>query len=119
MMTTSPSQDALKHELHGLFYYIQRVREEIAAIAQPADEDHKFEKMNDQLDAIVEATEAATNTIMATVEINEGLLNTLKEGLPDDKIATIEQISANNLGLFEACAFQDITGQPLPRWSNP
>lgn len=110
------SQDGkLKHELVGLFQYIQRVRQEIAAISRPADEENKFEKMGDQLDAIVEATESATNTIMSTVETNEGLLNGLKEGLDAEKIAIIDEISANNMGLFEACSFQDITGQRVSK----
>ena len=108
-------QDQLKQELGALFRYMERVRQEIAAIDRPADQDHGFESMGDQMDAIVKATEAATNTIMATVETNESLLNSLKDGLAEDKIATIEKISANNLGLFEACSFQDITGQRVSK----
>ena len=73
----------LKTELAGLFHYIQRVRTEIAAIHHPADEENNFENMSDQLDAIVEATEHATDTIMSTVETNEALLAEIRAGIAD------------------------------------
>ena len=38
----------LKSELVGLFQYIQRVKEEIAAINRPADSEHQFESMSEQ-----------------------------------------------------------------------
>ncbi len=60
-MTAQDETEALKKELAGLFHYIKRVRVEIAAIHHPVDEDHHFDKMSDQLDAIVEATESATD----------------------------------------------------------
>ena len=83
-MAAQDENQALKEELTGLFHYIQRVRSEIAAIHHPAEEDHHFEKMGDQLDAIVEATEKATDTIMSTVEANEALLGEVRAGLGDD-----------------------------------
>ncbi len=113
-MSAQDENQELKKELTGLFHYIQRVRSEIAAIHHPAEEDHHFEKMGDQLDAIVEATEKATDTIMSTVESNEALLGEVRAGLGDDGlIAKIDEVSANNMGLFEACSFQDITGQRI------
>ena len=48
-MTGISDEAALKKELAGLFQYMQRVREEIAAIHFPADEEHRFEKMSDLL----------------------------------------------------------------------
>ena len=106
----------LKTELAGLFHYIQRVRTEIAAIHHPADEENNFENMSDQLDAIVEATEHATDTIMSTVETNEALLAEIRPGIVDTGLqAKIDEISGNNMGLFEACSFQDITGQRITK----
>ena len=64
------ANSTLTTELAGLFHYIRWVRVEIAGIHHPADEDNNFDKMSDQLDAIVEATEQATDTIMSTVETN-------------------------------------------------
>jgi chemotaxis protein CheZ len=106
----------LKTELAGLFHYIQRVRTEIAAIHHPAEEENNFESMSDQLDAIVEATEQATDTIMSTVETNEALSAEVRAGTEDTELqAKIDEISGNNMGLFEACSFQDITGQRITK----
>ena len=115
-MTSLSEEAALKKELAGLFQYIQRVREEIAAIHYPADEEHRFEKMSDQLDAIVETTKSATDQIMMTVEANEELLEDLRASLNDeDALTKIDKISASNSSLFEACSFQDLTGQRITK----
>ena len=118
--------DPLKKEIGGLFQYIQRVRQEIAAIHRPADDDHNFDTMGEQLDAIVKATEEATNTIKATeeatntimeaMERNEQLLDELKKKLQDpDQVALIDKIVENGNSVFEACSFQDITGQRVTK----
>lgn len=105
-------QDQLKQELGALFRYMQRVRQEIAAIDRPADQDHGFESMGDQMDAIVEATEAATNTIMEAMESTEETNKRLRERITDPaQLMLLDQITANANKVFEACAFQDITGQ--------
>lgn len=104
--------DQLRDELGALFRYMQRVRQEIAAIDRPADEDHAFESMGDQMDAIVEATEAATNSIMEAMESAEEASGKLREQITDPaQVALLDQITKNSNQVFEACAFQDITGQ--------
>ncbi|MDP6573066.1 MAG: protein phosphatase CheZ [Rhodospirillales bacterium] len=108
--------DPLKKEISGLFQYIQRVRQEIAAIDRPADDEYKFGTMGEQLDAIVKATEEATNTIMETMEKNEQLLDELKKQLEDpQQIALIDKLVDNGNSVFEACSFQDITGQRVTK----
>ena len=76
-------QDQLKQELDALSRYLHRVRQEIAAIDRPADQDHRFESMGDQMDAIVEATEAATITIMEAMESTEETNGRLRERITD------------------------------------
>ena len=106
--------DALRQEFEGLWRYIQRVRQEIAAIDRPADEDHQFNSTGDQLDAIVEATEEATNTIMECMESNEDAVDNLRKRINDpDQVALLDQIAANGNEVFKACSFQDITGQRI------
>ncbi len=108
--------EALKRELVGLFHYLQRVRQEIAAVYRPADGDHQFDSMADQLDAIVGATEEATNTIMEAMENNDEILARLREGITDpDHLACLDKIAENGMAVFEACAFQDITGQRVTK----
>ncbi len=104
--------DQLKQEFDALGRYIQRVRQEIAAIDRPADEDYHFDSTGDQLDAIVKATEEATNTIMEAMESNEEAIGKLREKISDpDQVALLDQIAANGNEVFNACSFQDITGQ--------
>lgn len=108
--------EALKHELIGLFHYIRRVRQEIAAIYRPADDDNQFDSMADQLDAIVGTTEEATNTIMEAMENNNEIVAKLREGITDaDHLAGLDEIAQNGAAVFEACSFQDITGQRVSK----
>lgn len=111
---TKPDFSLLKKELGGLFQYIQRVRQEIAAMSRPADKDHRFQSMGEQLDAIVKATEAATDTIMECMEDNTVLLEKLKEA-DSAQTATIDEIMTNTNRVIEACSFQDITGQRISK----
>ncbi len=40
----------------------------------------------------------------------------MREGVDDpEKLALIDDVSANNIGLFEFCSFQDITGQRVTK----
>jgi chemotaxis protein CheZ len=104
----------LKSELVGLFQYIQRVRQEIAALHKPAENDHRFASISEQLDAVVKATAEATNTIMAAMEENEKIVGEVKKSIPDKALAAkLDKISDNAAAVFEACAFQDITGQRI------
>ncbi len=107
---------ALKHELQALMQYIQRVRQEIAAINQGADGDDHFESMGEQLDAIVKATEEATHVIMEVVEKNQEAVDALKETVTEpEQVALLDQIIDNGNAVFEACSFQDITGQRVSK----
>ena len=111
-MSAELEAQQLKKELAGLFSYVQRVRTEIAAINRPADEDHQFESMGEQLDAIVQATEKATNTIMEATEQSMTAVAELRAALTDaGQTALLDKIDANGNTILEACSFQDITGQ--------
>ena len=55
-MDEKSEADLLKKEFFGLFKYIKRMREEIAAINRPADKSLHFDSMADQLDAIGKTT---------------------------------------------------------------
>jgi chemotaxis regulatin CheY-phosphate phosphatase CheZ len=113
--------ETLKHELIGLFEHIQRIRKEIAAIRRPgadADEDH-FVQMSDELDAIVMATEQATNTIMENVEQMEDALSEVRTLVDNPQVIEIlDRIPTHSGAIFEACAFQDITGQRITKVVN-
>ncbi len=61
-----------------------------------------------ELDAIVEATEDATHTIMAAAEAIMG-------ADPGDGEAYQNLVNDRVVEIFEACAFQDITGQRISK----
>lgn len=61
-----------------------------------------------ELDAIVEATEDATNTIMEAAEAIMG-------ADPEDHEAFSGLVTDKVMEIFEACSFQDITGQRISK----
>ena len=76
------------------------------------DEDFKFESIGEQLDAIVKATETATNTIMAAMERNDDIIEKIRAKTKSKKLQELcDQLIENDNEVFEACSFQDITGQ--------
>jgi chemotaxis protein CheZ len=116
-MALEPTDEAavLKSELVGLFQYVNRVRDEIAAMHRPADDEHHLPSMSDQLDAIVGATEEATNIIMESVEQATDLLASIRNDLTDDQKKVIDEAVNISNNVFEACSFQDITGQRVSK----
>jgi chemotaxis protein CheZ len=63
-----------------------------------------------ELEAVVQSTEAAANQIM---EAAEAIGDTLRAALPDK--SALATINAKIDAIFEACAFQDLTGQRVRR----
>jgi len=106
----------LKQELDGLSRYILRVRQEVATIDRPGEQINDFETMGDQMIAVVKATESATNSIMEAMESNGEAVAALREKIDDpDQLALLDKITENANNVFEACSFQDITGQRVGR----
>jgi len=120
-MNTQPSaQDllVLKKELVGLFGHLQKIRKELAALNPPGAPDH-FGSMSEQLDAIVDATEGATNTIMESMEGVDNLMNEARSYCQGGKLGDIfDQVTDKVNVVFEACSFQDITGQRITKVVN-
>jgi len=111
----------LKRELVGLFGHLQKIRAELAALNPPSSSDH-FNSMSEQLDAIVAATEAATNTIMESVEDIDGLIaeaRVLAANADSPRLEEIFGAVGDRVNqVFEACSFQDITGQRVSKVVN-
>lgn len=94
----------LYSELEALAQYIHAAKADIAALRPDEVKDDYLPTAADELDAIVAATEKATNTIMDATEQIEGLMDNVD---PDDANVIMEATST----IYEACGFQDITGQ--------
>lgn len=111
------SANDLKPEILKLFAFTQKIRRELAAIRKPGDEADHFNSMSQELDAIVAATEEATNTILESVEAIDALAQEIREMAPDNKpmIQKLDAIGDRIGAVFEACTFQDITGQRVSK----
>ena len=118
MSYSAADLNILKKEMVGLFGHLQRIRKELAALSPPGAEDH-FGSMSEQLDAIIDSTEGATNTIMESCEGIDTLMGEAR-GLSTDPAMTtvIDGVTDRVNAIFEACSFQDITGQRISKVVN-
>jgi chemotaxis protein CheZ len=95
-------------ELEALARYIQHAREEIAEIRPDDLTTRHIPRATDELDAVVGATEEATNRIMdACDEIQQ-----VAGGLDGAQAAALTGAVTR---IFEACNFQDVTGQRITK----
>jgi len=102
----TPSRD-LYQELEGLSAYIKTARHELAALqaAETVSAEH-IPSAGGELDAIVAATEEATNTIMNCCDDIGAVAGRIGGADGDALNGCVTRI-------FEACNFQDITGQRI------
>ncbi len=105
----------LKSELEELSRVILETRREIASL-NAHETGPKIHAMTDQLDAVVGDTENATNSILEAVEIIEDKNESLQLNATDpDELEITEGISNAVMKIYEACNFQDITGQRISK----
>ncbi len=104
MPAPAPEKPSLVRELVEIADYISHVRNEIAALRANELTRDRLPMAHEELDSVVAATAGATNSIMNAAE--EIL------GLPNDKNYRTE-VEARMNDIFEACTFQDITGQRI------
>jgi chemotaxis protein CheZ len=99
----------LRDELQDLSSTIRRTMREVATIRHPMMESDRVQSAVDELGAIVAATEFATEQILTAAETIEARVGS--EPASGDATATIEAVTS----IYEACNFQDITGQRVTR----
>jgi len=104
---------AARVEIAQMVRMIGRAKLEIASIKHPGQNDDRMQLAASELDAIVVATETSTETVLAASEEIETLVRKITGLHPDDEeLATFgDQIANEIIKIFEACSFQDITGQ--------
>jgi chemotaxis regulatin CheY-phosphate phosphatase CheZ len=96
-------------ECQSLADYINEARAEIASLSTNSEKnDVEIPRAGQELEAIVNETEAATNTIMNAAEDIMGA---------DSSDSDAYQTTVNDavMKIFEACSFQDITGQRISK----
>lgn len=91
---------------------ILETQKEIAALRHPRATDDRLMAAVGELDAIVKATESATEKILSAVESVEGTLSKLGGAVDAE---ALEGAGEALTSIYEACTFQDITGQRITK----
>ncbi len=96
----------LRDEILSIAADISRMKQEIGRLRPGEIRQSHIPEAGRELDAIVEATESATHQIMEQAEA-------IMEADAVDADAYRAAVQAAAMGIFEACSFQDITGQRI------
>jgi chemotaxis protein CheZ len=103
---------SLDRSIIGEFKYIadfiQKARDEISGLQANDIKDTRIPGASVELDAVVRDTERATETIMSEAE-------TLMGQEPTDLKLYKSDVDTAMLRIFEACSFQDLTGQRIKK----
>jgi chemotaxis regulatin CheY-phosphate phosphatase CheZ len=113
---TQRQYHVLSEKIVELYAFMQRIKSELAAVKHPNSPIDHFTSVADQLSAIVDATENATNTIMEETESMAGIAGELKEKIQIGEVTDrLDSLVDHSNKVFEACTFQDITGQRISK----
>jgi len=106
------SASVLRRYLISIAEAITRTRQEIADLRQAQETSRPC----DELHAVVQGTEQATETILSAAETVDTLARRIAKLSQDDATRTdAEAILAKVQTIFEACNFQDLTGQRISK----
>jgi chemotaxis protein CheZ len=105
---SAQASGVIYRELETLSRVIAEANDEIVAIRPKEIWDEHMPGATDELDAVVGHTEEATNTIFGAVEAIEGVL----AEMPPETAAKVTDAVTQ---IYEACSFQDITGQRIAK----
>ena len=108
---------SLKSELDEIYAAISKTKKEIATISAVGFDSMQARPV-DELDAVVKGTEAATNQILTAIEHIERDATVLADSLAGDEGLLASNIQEQILSVYEACNFQDITGQRINKVVN-
>ncbi|GJD51012.1 hypothetical protein OPKNFCMD_3763 [Methylobacterium crusticola] len=105
----------LKHELDVMKAAIGRTKHEIAVLHRQDYDGKGVRRAAGELDAVVDATERATTTILAAVEDIETQATALRANSALKDRSGVDAILERTVVLYEACNFQDLTGQRISK----
>ena len=108
--------EKLKVELDLIHDAINRTKREIAILHGKSFDGDEMAKVNGELGAVVGGTEQATQQILeATEAIDQAATALSKITSPDQQKLLSEEIQERVISIFEACNFQDLTGQRISK----
>lgn len=106
---------AMSGELSSMQDAIMSTKQEIAALHGGGFQDDNLGRVTNELDAVVEGTEAATESILSAAESIDELAGNLSAALGEPHSAMASDIQDKIVEVFEACNFQDLTGQRITK----
>ncbi|MDU6830673.1 MAG: chemotaxis protein, partial [Bradyrhizobium sp.] len=106
--------EKLKVELDLIHDAINRTKGEIATLHAKSFNGEEMAKVNGELGAVVGGTEQATQQILEAAEAIDQAASALgKVDSADQQKILSEEIQERVVSIFEACNFQDLTGQRI------
>lgn len=108
--------EKLKVELDLIHDAINRTKQEIAVLHGKSFSGDEMSKVTGELGAVVGGTEEATQQILEAAEAIDQAASALGKAMSPDQHARLsEEIQDRVVGIFEACNFQDLTGQRISK----
>lgn len=108
--------EKLKVELDLIYDAITRTKREIAVLHGKSFNGEEMAKVNGELGAVVGGTEEATQQILEAAEAIDNAATALSSVTsPDQQKLLSEEIQERVVSIFEACNFQDLTGQRIKK----
>ena len=111
--------EKLKVELDLIHDAISRTKREIAVLHGNSFDGEEMARVNGELGAVVGGTEQATQQILEAAEsIDQAATALTRVNSPDQQKLLSEEIQERVVSIFEACNFQDLTGQRISKVMN-
>jgi chemotaxis protein CheZ len=113
---TAGDLDRLKNETDSIHRAISRTMQEVASLHFGTFSAAGKGRASRELDAVADGTEQATQQILDAVEAVDEAANTLSATLKQEQErALVSDIRDHVVRIFEACNFQDLSGQRIAK----
>lgn len=113
-----PASEArkLKIELDVIGEAIKQTKEEIVTLQDQGFDNSRITRVTNELEAVIDGTEQATNQILKSAEYIDEAARDLSALLKNNhEKDLVQDIQDRVTGIFEACNFQDLTGQRISK----
>lgn len=108
--------DKVKAEVEAIAARITLTKQEIANLKHPLAKEDKLHSAAMELSAVVKSTEEATTAIMQVAEHLDEIVREVSSHVTDSYvISRLNEMTDQTTKLFEACSFQDLTGQRITK----
>lgn len=105
----------IRAEMDLIYEAINRTKREIATLHVSGCNGQELSRVSNELDAVVLGTENATESILSAAEAIDERAATLSAKLKGSDQGLANDIQEHTVQIFEACNFQDLTGQRVTK----